>query len=132
MDYFYIQNGKIVGCGQAQCLNDDIINVEVTPDMVDYTDDPTWESERFKWKWAWDGEKIIPNPNFEEEEKAHYNEAMRQARSEAYYGETDSLVARKIRKQAINDWTDEDEAEFVEKIQTITNKIKEQYPYRGE
>ena len=78
MDYFYIQNGQIIGCGQAQCLNDDIINAEVTPDMVDYNDNPTWESERFKWQWKWDGEKLIENPEFEIEEKAHYNEAMRQ------------------------------------------------------
>lgn len=129
MDYFYIQNGQIIGCGQAQCLNDDIINVEVSEDMVNYDDNPTWESERFKWKWKWDGEKIIENPEFEIEEKAHYNEAMRQARSEAYYGETDSLVARKIRKQAIGDWTDEDEAEFVETLTSITNSIKERFPY---
>lgn len=129
MDYFYIQNGQIIGCGQAQCLNDDIINVEVTPDMVDYNDNPTWESERFKWRWKWDGEKIIENPEFEIEEKAHYNEAMRQARSEAYAGETDSLVARKIRKQAINDWSEEDEAEFVAEMTRISNEIKERFPY---
>ena len=129
MDYFFIENGEIVGCGQAQCLSDGVINVEVTPDMVDYNDNPTWESERFKWKYKWNGEKLIDNPDFEAEEKAHYNEAMRQARSEAYYGETDSLVARKIRKQAIGDWTDEDEAEFVENLTSITNSIKERYPY---
>ena len=128
-DYFYIQNGEIIGCGQAKCLNEGIINVDVTPDMVNYSDDWTWESDRFKWKYKWNGEKIIDNPDFEAEEKAHYNEAMRQARSEAYYGETDSLVARKIRKQALNDWTEEDEAGFVEQMTTITNDIKERYPY---
>lgn len=130
MDYFYIQNGQIIGCGQAQCLNDDIINVEVSEDMVNYDDNPTWESERFKWKYKWDGEKLIENPDFETEETAHYNEAMRQARSEAYAGKTDALVARKIRKQSINDWTEEDEAEFLEAMSSTTNEIKELYPYK--
>lgn len=129
-NYFYIQNENIIGCGQAQCIGDNIINVEVTPDMVDYNDNPTWESERFKWKWKWDGEKLIPNPNFEEEEKVHYNEAMRQFRSEAYAGETDSLVARKLRKQAINDWTEEDEAEFIQTMTDISNDIKTRFPYK--
>lgn len=130
MDYFYIQNGNIIGCGQAQCLNDDIINVEVSEDMVNYDDNPTWESERFKWKYKWDGEKLIENPDFEAEETAHYNEAMRQARSEAYAGKTDSLVARKVRKQSINDWTEEDEAEFVQKMHELTENIKSKYPYK--
>lgn len=130
MDYFYIQNGKIIGCGQAQCLNDDIINVEVSEDMVNYDDNPTWESERFKWQWKWDGEKIIDNPDFDNEEKIRYNEAMRQARSEAYNAETDSLVARKVRKQSINDWTEEDEAEFVQKMHELTENIKSKYPYK--
>lgn len=129
MDYFYIQNGQIIGCGQARCLNEDIINAEVTPDMVNYDDNPTWESERFKWRYIWDGEKVVENPDFEIEEKKRYNEAMRQVRSEAYAGETDSLVARRIRKQAINDWTEEDESEFIEQMTSISNSIKERYPY---
>jgi len=128
--YFYIRNGKIIGCGQAQCLDADIINAEVSEDMVCYDDNPTWESERYKWKYKWDGEKIIDNPNFEEEEKVHYNEAMRQFRSEAYAGETDSLVARKLRKQAINDWTEEDEVEFIQTMTDISNDIKTRYPYK--
>ena len=129
MDYFYIKDGKIIGCGQARVIDSDVINAEVTPDMVNYSDEWTWESDRFKWKYKWDGEKIVDNPDFEEEEKAHYNEAMRQARSEAYYGETDGLVARKLRKQALGEWTDEEESEFVQKITDISNSIKERYPY---
>lgn len=129
MDYFYIQNGQIIGCGQAQCLNDDIINVEVSEDMVNYDDNPTWESERFKWKYKWDGEKLIENPEFDNEEKIRYNEAMRQERVGAY-SESDALVARKIRKQALGGWTDADEAEFVQQMADITNKIAEKYPYR--
>lgn len=130
MFYFYIKDNKIFGCGQAKMTNDGVINAEVTEDMVNFDDDFSWESERFKWKYAWDGEKVIPNPNFEEEEKIHYNEAMRQARSEAYAGETDYLISRKLRKQAINDWTAEDEEEFIEEITSISNSIQERFPYR--
>lgn len=130
MDYFYIKNNEIIGCGQARMLNDGIINAEVSPDMVNYDEDPTWESERFKWKYKWDGEKIIENPDFENEEKAHYNEAMRQARSEAYLSRTDSLASRKIRKQALDEWTEEDETEFKQQMKNISDEIAEEYPYR--
>lgn len=130
MNYFYIRNNEVVGCGQAKCLNDDIINVEVSEDMVNYDDNPTWESERYKWKWKWDGTSLIENPEFDKEEKIRYNDAMRQARSEAYNAETDSLVARKVRKQSINDWTEEDEAEFVQKMHELTENIKSKYPYK--
>lgn len=130
MSYFYIKDNEIIGCGEARILDDNIINAEVTEDMISYDDEPTWESERFKWKYKWDGEKVVDNPDFEEQEKIHYNEAMRQARSEAYAGETDALVARKIRKQTINDWTENDEAEFIQTITDISNDIKTRYPYR--
>lgn len=129
-DYFYIKNNKIIGSGQAKILNEDIVSYEVSEDMVCYNEEPTWESERYKWKYKWDGEKIIDNPDFEEEEKNHYNEAMRQARSEAYTGRTDYLISRKLRKQAIGDWTLEDESEFIEQITSISEEIKNQFPYR--
>lgn len=130
MDYFYIQDGKIIGCGQARVIDNDVINAEVTPDMVNYSEDWTWESERFKWKYKWDGEKVIDNPDFETEETAHYNEAMRQARSEAYASQTDNLVARKIRKQTLGEWTEADEEEFVSQISSISENIKQTYPYK--
>lgn len=130
MSYFYIKDNEIIGCGEARMLNEDIINIEVTDDMISYDDEPTWESERFKWKYKWDGEKVVDNPDFEEQEKIHYNEAMRQARSEAYAGETDALVARKIRKQTINDWTEEDEAEFIAEMTRLSDEIKERFPYK--
>jgi len=129
-DYFYIYDNKIIGCGQGRIVNEGYLNVEVSPDMVNYTDDPTWESERFKWKYKWDGEKIIDNPDFEAEEIVHYNEAMRQARLEAYTGETDGLASRKIRKQAINDWSEEDEEEFKKQMKEISKSIEERYPYK--
>lgn len=129
-DYFYIYDNKIIGCGQGRIVNEGYLNVEVSPDMVNYTDDPSWESERFKWKYKWDGEKIIDNPDFEAEETVHYNEAMRQARLEAYMGETDGLASRKIRKQALNDWSEEDEEEFKKQMEEISKSIEERYPYR--
>lgn len=130
MSYFYIKDNEIIGCGEARILDNDIINAEVTEDMISYDDEPTWESERFKWKYKWNGESVVENPDFEEQEKIHYNEAMRQARSEAYAGETDALVARKIRKQTINDWTENDEAEFIRQMTEISESIKERFPYK--
>lgn len=130
MSYFYIKNNEIIGCGEARMLNEDIINVEVTDDMISYDDEPTWESERFKWKYKWNGESVVENPDFEEQEKIHYNEAMRQARSEAYLSRTDSLASRKVRKQALDEWTEEDETEFKQQMKNISDEIAEEYPYK--
>lgn len=52
---------------------------------------------------------------------------------EAYYEKySDKLVARKLRKQALNQWSEEEEQKFITDIQNISNKVNEKYPYIDE
>ena len=52
---------------------------------------------------------------------------------EAYYEKySDKLVARKIRKQALNQWSEEEEQKFITDIQNISNEVNEKYPYIDE
>lgn len=56
--YAFIQDNKINGVGQCKCLNDDILNLEVSEEVYNaYIED----KDRYIYK---DGE-IIPNPDYE-------------------------------------------------------------------
>ena len=57
--YIFIQNGQINGCGQCRCLDEDVINAEVTEEVFNnFIED----ADRYIY---FDGE-IIENPNYEE------------------------------------------------------------------
>ena len=58
------------------------------------------------------------------------NEDISKMREEAYNKRTDPLTLRKLRKQALNEWTEEDEAQYIEEIQAISQAIEEEYPYK--
>lgn len=57
------------------------------------------------------------------------NEITKNLREEYYRKYSDKLVSRKIRKQALNEWTDEEEANFIVIIKNISNEVNEKYPY---
>ena len=59
-----------------------------------------------------------------------YNAEQKEKRSQAYIERTDPLTLRKMRKQALNEWTEEDEAQYIEEIQAISQQIAEEYPYK--
>lgn len=56
-------------------------------------------------------------------------EEQEQARKSAYSEEIDPLHARKFRKTILGEWTEEDEAEYVEKVKALSAEIEERYPY---
>lgn len=56
-------------------------------------------------------------------------EEQEQARANAYAIEIDPLHARKARKVILEEWSDEDEAEYEEKVKTLSAEIAERYPY---
>lgn len=61
MFYIFIENGKINGCGEAQQLDDNVINYEVDEAFYNkFSQNPD--------KYIWDGLKIVENPNYEEEQ----------------------------------------------------------------
>lgn len=56
--YIFIEDGKINGAGQCQCINDNIQNIEVSEEVFNaFCNDPLL--------YIWDGEEIIENPNYE-------------------------------------------------------------------
>ena len=57
--YIFIENDKINGCGQCECLNDDVINYEVTEEVYNnFSED--------NLLYIWNGEAIVENPDYEE------------------------------------------------------------------
>jgi hypothetical protein len=59
-----------------------------------------------------------------------YNAEQKEKRSQAYIERTDYLTLRKMRKQALGEWTDEDESQYISEIQAISQQINEEYPYK--
>lgn len=60
------------------------------------------------------------------------NEEISQQRQNAYTERTDPLTLRKLRKQALGEWTTEDEKEYVAQIQAISEQIASEFPYISE
>lgn len=62
MYYIYVENEKLSGAGQAECLNDDIQNIEVEQSVYDrYIEDID--------RYIWNGTAIIENPDYEQVKK---------------------------------------------------------------
>lgn len=60
------------------------------------------------------------------------NNEISQQRQNAYIERTDPLTLRKLRKQALGEWTTEDEKEYVAQIQAISAQIASDFPYNSE
>lgn len=60
------------------------------------------------------------------------NEDISNMRQQAYQERTDPLTLRKLRKQALNEWTSEDEKEYVAQIKAISAQIASEFPYNSE
>lgn len=59
-----------------------------------------------------------------------YNKEQEEKRSKAYLQKTDPLTMRKIRKQALGNWTDEDEVQYINEIKMISEEIENEFPYK--
>lgn len=57
--YALIQNDKINGTGQCKCLNDDILNVEITEEQFNNIE-----------KYIWNGAEVVLNPDYDSEQLA--------------------------------------------------------------
>lgn len=69
--YIFVENEKLNGCGQCECLNDDIQNIEVTEEVFNtYIED--------NLRYIWDGENVIDNPNYEADKQAQYRQEIDQ------------------------------------------------------
>lgn len=71
MYYIFVENNELNGCGQAQCINDNIQNVEVTEEVFNnFCNDSLL--------YAWNGTKIIENPDYEEDKRAQRRQKLDQ------------------------------------------------------
>lgn len=71
MFYIFIENGKINGCGQAECLNDSVINYEVEETFYnEFAENPSM--------YIWDGLKVVENPNYKEEQAKKEKERIQE------------------------------------------------------
>ena len=61
-----------------------------------------------------------------------YNTEQSEKRSQAYIKRTDTLTLRKLRKQALNKWTEEDEIKYIEQITEKSKQIEQEFPYKEE
>lgn len=78
--------------------------------------------------WEYKKIKVEETPK----EKEPTNEDISQMRQSAYMERTDPLSLRKLRKQALGEWTEEDEKEYISKIQSISAQIASEFPYISE
>lgn len=76
---------------------------------------------------AYDGAWYVEG--YAPEKPAPTKEEQEQARAGAYASEVDPLHARKARKTILGEWTEEEEAEYIEKVKALSAEIAERYPY---
>lgn len=57
------------------------------------------------------------------------NEEIRKQRQSWYEQHTDPLASRKLRRQALGVWTDEDEAAFAAEIKSLMIELENKFPY---
>lgn len=114
-----IEENKLIGFCEFQ--DSDIIKSLIGSG---YTEIADGECEQ-----AYDGNYYIkgfaPQQSIEE-----YNEQQRLLRASSYASQLDPLTARKARKEVIGEWTEQDESEYVLKMAELSQKIKEENPYK--
>lgn len=60
------------------------------------------------------------------------NEDISNMRQNAYTERTDPLTLRKMRKQALGEWTETDEQTYIIQITEISKEIEKEFPYNNE
>lgn len=59
MYYIFLENDKLGGCGECECLNEEVQNIQVTEEVYNnYISDPDL--------YIWNGTEIVENPDYEE------------------------------------------------------------------
>lgn len=89
-----------------------------------------YEKTSEKYVVGYDGKFYIEGE--EPQKPAPTNEDISQMRQSAYIERTDPLTLRKLRKQALNDWTSEDEKDYIYQMQKISEEINKEFPYISE
>lgn len=120
MYYAFIQDDKINGKGQCECSGEGITCVEITEEVYNDLD-----------RYMWNGEAIVENPNYEQEEYERQYAEARNNREQAYASEVDNITAH-INRLRDEEQTPEIEQEIEElkrERELKVEEIKERYPY---
>lgn len=99
--------------------------VELIADKSKYID---CEGE-YTFEFEEQSDKIVEVAKYHRYSDDILNEKIRQNRLSAYQKNTDQLTLRKLRKQAIGAWTEDDEAEYVEMVKKMSSDIDVGNPY---
>lgn len=109
-----IKDDKIIAISDTDnkfiCLNKDNVIEDKEHSVCDY--------EQFNGEYLLKSE--MPVPTHEEQSKK---------RAEEYAQKIDPLHSQKMRKTILDTWTEEDEAEYVIKVKTLSEEIQNQFPY---
>ena len=63
MNYIFVKDGKVNGCGQCTIVGGGFTNIEVSEEVYNnFSED--------NLTYIYDGENIVPNPNYEDEKRA--------------------------------------------------------------
>ena len=69
MYYIFVENNKINGCGECECLNEDIQNIEVSEEVFNsFIDD--------NLKYVWNGTEIVENPDYDEIKRQKHRQEL--------------------------------------------------------
>lgn len=128
--YHLVKNGTdIIGYNFESnidmMLADGYKPVELIADKSKYSD---CEGE-YVYEFEEKSDKIVEVAKYNRYSDDILNEKVRQNRLNAYQNNTDQLTLRKLRKQALGTWTDEDETEYVETIKKMSYDIDVGNPY---
>lgn len=100
MKYIFIENGQINGAGECKCLNDDIINMQVSEEIYeDFCTTP--------YKYIYSDGQIVVNPDFE----ILKSQAETATRKDELMTELNELDNKRIRAMCENSVKDEETGE---------------------
>ena len=117
------QNNEVIACGTWEDTEENRQRLE---EWAEYG----YEETSDKYVQGYDGKWYVEGT--EPQKPAPTNEEISQQRQNAYIERTDPLTLRKLRKQALGEWTTEDEKEYVAQIQAISEQIASEFPYNSE
>lgn len=105
-----------------------IAKSELEEKHEEYTEVANWcnESGAYHIEEIGDEYCVVANPVPTVEEQ---NAQIKAARASLYAELVDPLHAEKQRKIILGEWTEVDEAEYVEQVKTLTAKIQAENPY---
>ncbi len=119
MYYIFVENNKIIGAGELECLNEDILNIEISEELYnDFIKNPN--------KYIYQNNEIVSNPNYANEQ--YQQEILQQI--EQIKAQLDNLDSKRIRAVCENEIKDSQTGEtwleyYNSKIIPLRDKLNE-------